>query len=65
MIPSQMWLADMHLLSPQCKEDLVERVPLIEGPLIILPNVVVADIAEVDIEEAERELHSPHPTSSL
>lgn len=60
--PSQIWLADMHLLLPQCNEDLVEEA-LSEGPFIILPNVVdgVEDIGDND----ELKLHSPHSISSL
>lgn len=61
MTPSQIWLADMHLLSPQCNEDFVERVLLVEDPLLktIWPNA--EDTGSEDVVE----LQFPQPISSL
>jgi len=54
----------MHLLSPQCKEDFIERVFLVEDPLLktIWPN---AEDIDFDTEDDVLELQFPHPISSL
>lgn len=58
--PSQMWFADIHLFSPQCKGDLETVFFARMGFFTIL---VVK--TEEDEEEEEEAAHSPHPISSL
>lgn len=58
--PSQMWFADIHLFSPQCKGDLETVFFARMGFFTIL---VVK--AEEDEEGEEEAAHSPHPISSL
>lgn len=58
--PSQMWFADIHLFSPQCKGDLETVFFARMGFFTIL--VLKAGEDEEGEEEAA---HSPHPISSL
>lgn len=57
--PLQMWLADMHLLSPQCKADLDIVFIARMGFFMIFVLLTEED------EEEEEAAHSPHSVSSL
>lgn len=58
MTPSQMWLAAMHLLSPQCNGDL-------DTVFFAKIGFFTIFVLKTETEGEEEGVHSPHPISSL